>query len=407
MKENSQVDPEQEAKQAEKDTKKTLESYYEVAKHRMGRAPTPEEVLRIMSESKDMTKAESEHPQSEQVMMPNEQAPEGSEEDSEGSGCPSILDMKVYHGMKDGVPDASKILFYEDTDGDVFDTANQEWMDGRPDYIDHLHSRPIQNDETDIIAAIAHGVMGDDDFDTLDKAGMIGSNSKKLWELKNKLQGQIEQLEQSQAGDFDEGLEKSEDFEEDDEIQSDDSSMEYSESDQEVESNGDDEELAGEDHLSEIVQSAMAAALAGPHLEATIRAIVRQEMGKGAAPEAPSVVVEEENEESEENMLKKSQQNKTGPDGELTHSFDKPVNGKNSKGHIVGTVGETGTHTTGGVHRGSSIIPKTRGGVMVLVSSDLHAPEGDELRFSHENDARKYLDKLNPKTPKQKNDIPF
>ena len=81
---------------------------------------------------------------------------------------------------------------------------------------------------------------------------------------------------------------------------------------------------------------------------------------------------------------------------------------KNDKGFTIGTKGKTGTHEKGGIYRGSAIIPRSQGGVMVLVGGDLYSPYGDdELRFKTEKEAKKFLDSLRKKTKAEKNDIPF
>jgi len=267
------VDPEQEAKLAEKETKKQIESYYEVAKHRLGRVPTMEEIVAVMSEQT----ADSEHPESEQVLMPNEEAPEElSQEEQEG---PDILHMKVYHGMKNGEPDKGKILYYESPRGSVYDCATQEWTEDRPEIIDHLHSRPMQYEEQDIIAAIVNGVMGDEDYDALSSVGMMGENSQKLWDLTKTLQTQVEDLERAQV-EPPEHLGKSDDEEEESfgDGTQEDSGDEYEESDRGCEQ---EEVVQGSDLISEMIHSAMSEAMTSPYLEETIRKIVREEMSGG------------------------------------------------------------------------------------------------------------------------------
>lgn len=297
--------PQDKDKQAEKDTKKQIEAHIEVAKHRLGRVPTVDEVMAIMSESQDAQK--SEHPQSEQVLMPNEASPEGGEEEDPG---PKILSMQVYHGMKQGEggtrePDEAKILFYETPDGMVYDCASQEWLDDRPDVVDHLHSRPLQYNDTDIISAIVNGVMDDEDYDALDKAGMISENPQKLWSLTKNLKGQIEELEMSQE--LEDELEKSEEYPGDEEEDSEEEPEETDDTEPDAESveespeptadSGESESSESEigtDQIAEIIKSAMSEAFAGPYLEQTIRKIVQEEMSGGSkrsdvSPERPEV----------------------------------------------------------------------------------------------------------------------
>ena len=76
----------------------------------------------------------------------------------------------------------------------------------------------------------------------------------------------------------------------------------------------------------------------------------------------------------------------------------------NTHGNKVGTKGLTGTHEHDSVHRQSGIRPRSKGGVAVIVSSNLHSPEGDELRFQSTKQAKSYLDGLKQKS---KPDGPF
>jgi len=84
-----------------------------------------------------------------------------------------------------------------------------------------------------------------------------------------------------------------------------------------------------------------------------------------------------------------------------------PQGTHNNHGMQVGTRGLTGTHEHGGVHRNSGIYPRKQGGVMVIVDSELHAPDGDELRFKTKNKAIEHLNSLRDKRPEEFNDIPF
>jgi hypothetical protein len=78
----------------------------------------------------------------------------------------------------------------------------------------------------------------------------------------------------------------------------------------------------------------------------------------------------------------------------------------NCHGSYVGERGETGVHALGKEHRGSGVIPRAGGGVMVIVSSLLDAPGGDEVRFDTEGEAVAFLDGLKAlRAPK--NGIPF
>ena len=98
----------------------------------------------------------------------------------------------------------------------------------------------------------------------------------------------------------------------------------------------------------------------------------------------------------------------------FTDSSKKHDNGRgnyNHHGKLVGTSGITGTHSHGGTftHGGldtfggeisSNMIARPGGGVMVLVTGDVnHEDAGGELRFKHEDDAKKHLSSMKVKTP--------
>jgi hypothetical protein len=124
---------------------------------------------------------------------------------------PKVLHLKVFYGMgeaqdKDGKsekkPDPNKVLFYQGQDGSTYDVAQRTWVDP-PSILDHLPSRPVQFDEKghDIIRAIAHGVIDDEDYATLDKSGLINDTGKNVYGLYKKaldLTDQIDSLEKSE-----------------------------------------------------------------------------------------------------------------------------------------------------------------------------------------------------------------
>jgi hypothetical protein len=221
---------------------------------------------------------------------------------------PKILDMKVYFGLsnKDGEkkPDPTKILYYESSDGSCYDCENQQWLAKRPSVCDHLYCREIEASEQDLIAAIAHGVMDDEDYNALDKNGIISEMPKKLWENIKKLKSLNEQLSNNS-----ENLHKAEDenklqskensFSEDslsDDVSNDvyddvsnDVYDDYDESDEHSEKDTLDfiddyvdnnftetseERFPGEDVVSQIISKAMAEA------DDRIREIVREEFFK-------------------------------------------------------------------------------------------------------------------------------
>src|SRR5690606_1340782 len=119
---------------------------------------------------------------------------------------PKILHYKVYYGMKLGksptgeqtrVPDPKRALFFESKDGRCYDTKQHSWCPERPEILDHLQSRPLMFDEQghDIMSALLHGVMDDEDFQDLDKAELLNDHHKKIYALNKQLQTQVAGLE--------------------------------------------------------------------------------------------------------------------------------------------------------------------------------------------------------------------
>jgi len=205
--------------------------------------------------------------------------PAAAPAEGEGTYLPRILDMKVVYGLGDGgaggerKPDPHKVLFYHDTVGDRFyDCGKQEWCHDKPSVVEHLPSRPLLHNDQDVIAAIAHGVMDDADFEALDKSGMMGEMPKKLWGHIKHLKKLHEDLEREQHA-----LSKAED----------ESQPQPADKDLHPEGHagGDDEpssvagpegegRMAGDDVISEIVRLAMADS------DDRIRQIVREELAK-------------------------------------------------------------------------------------------------------------------------------
>ena len=279
-------DPEADAKAAEKDTKKVFESYFEVAKHQLGRAPTPDEVMQVMNQSKEVEK--SEFPQAESVPMPNMQQEQPEQQEAETDKGPAILHMKIYHGVKDGQPDPDGILFYEHPSGLVYDCDSQEWLPSRPAILDRLLSRPMGFMERDIMSAILNGVMSDDDYEALDSRSMIGEHPRKLWELNKKLKTQIDELERAKDMSTDDALKKSDDdfdgeeSEEEDvvDVESEENESEEVESEEteaQVTSESSEEpDLPGDNILQKILETALSPGNLGPYIEAAVRKVMSE-----------------------------------------------------------------------------------------------------------------------------------
>jgi hypothetical protein len=189
MAENTTKKPE--VDQGEKDTKKLIESHMAVLKHKLGRAPTVDEIAKAVTEAG-----------TSQESVP---AIEPSAEETTAE--PKVLKLKVYYGMgskktdKGDVkePDPNKVLFYEHGDGRCFDCSSQAWSDQKPPMLDHLPSRPLMFDSknTDIIRAIANGVLDDEDFTELDKSGALNDDSRKVYNLQKKAREIAFNLEKS------------------------------------------------------------------------------------------------------------------------------------------------------------------------------------------------------------------
>jgi hypothetical protein len=288
-----------------KELKRLLDAHIEVAKARLGRAPSLEDLQKMITvtheASANQTPVASEKPQSgepkQEVKSPEgatTELSEGLQKDEEKE--PSILSMKVYYGLGTGVfpadaekkPDPNKVLFYETADGRAYDTNDNKWCDQRPAVLDHLPCRPIQFNERDIVAAIAHGVMEDGDFDALDKAQMISETPRKLWSLKKRLMSQVEELEKSQVAEIEEPEEEIDTdlLPGEDPHKGDNFISKFKEfagvSDYQIDAN--EQELPGDDVLSQIIQAATAEALTG--MEEMIRAIVRDELGMSQSSES-------------------------------------------------------------------------------------------------------------------------
>ena len=220
---NAKASPADLAKDDEKQLKKLLDSYTAVAAHKLGRPPTLEDLTKMISENQGQesiqtvatqTPMASRSPGERSIDKTSDTSPKqatqpmdkAAEPEMEGEGeesSPKILHMKVYYGMggegENRKPDPSNVMFYESQDGRCYDCNAQAWSDSRPLLVDHLPSRAIQFNEKDIVGAMMHGVMDDEDYEALDKAQMIGDTPRRLWELTKQLKGYNDQLAKSEA----------------------------------------------------------------------------------------------------------------------------------------------------------------------------------------------------------------
>jgi hypothetical protein len=199
MSEDNQQDP-------KKELKKLMESHLAVLEHKLGHAPSMQEMLAFLSETNDAPKAAPDAaPSQDQDGQPQADAADPSTGEAE-LGEPKILGCKAYYGMTKGqdgsrTSDPRKVLFYEMPAGDVYDCNTQEWCPERPQVLDHLNSRGLEYDENghDIMAAIVNGVLDEDDYSALDKCDMLNDHHRKVWELNKRLQENLAGLQKSET----------------------------------------------------------------------------------------------------------------------------------------------------------------------------------------------------------------
>lgn len=272
-----------------KELKKLLEAHVSVLTHQLKRAPTMEDMVQFLSEQR----------------VPTEQSEAGEVQKTEQpiqevAGEPKILSYKLYYGMKNNQgkrePDPNSVLFYERADGQCYDTSKHEWCQERPQIVDHLQSRELMFDEGghDIMSAIVHGIMDDEDYAALLDADLLNDHHKKVWELNKQLQSQMAALQKSKESSEDESEEQPEptnatESQPTEKVAA--SQSENGEDNFEPEAasldvagqeggTSEDGDVAGENVFEQIVAAAMAEALDGAlgDLENKIRTIVRDEI---------------------------------------------------------------------------------------------------------------------------------
>ena len=199
-----------------KNLKKLLDAHMAVLEHRLGRTPTIEDLLDNLQETKDAVEV-SQEGQKDPSQGESLDVEDGSDPNTE----PKILHYKVYYGMNgDGdsrKPDPNTILYFESPEGKCYDIKNHDWSPGRPDVLNHLPSRPLMFDERgqDIMAALLHGVLDDEDYEALNQNSMLNEHHQKVWELNKQLNSQIEsavELEKSEEDDEIESVNENLDF---------------------------------------------------------------------------------------------------------------------------------------------------------------------------------------------------
>lgn len=201
-------------KEKAKELKTLLDSYTAVAHHKLGRLPTIEELTKMIDEhesqpsttvvaSRDLAltpkpspapvidKMIGDSPAARAKEEPTQEVkgyprtePElmkGADEQPADSSEPAILRYVVYYGRSGDKPDASHILFYKDpTLNRWYDCEKKQWSSDQASWMDHLPSRPITASNTDLISAIASGVMTPGEFGALSAHGILTPDARRL-----------------------------------------------------------------------------------------------------------------------------------------------------------------------------------------------------------------------------------
>lgn len=179
---------------SDKDLKKLLNSYIEVMRHKLGRVPTTEELLSHMSGNDDLEKSDEPVADEEVLGAPTQDNAIAMIKEHTSVPDPSFVNMKVFHGRTDGNPDISKVLYYEHPNGLVYDTHQDNWLFHRPEVLNHLDSRPMLHDDHDLMQAIMHGMIDDNDYKALETRGLLTGPVQKMWDLSQDLKRQYHEL---------------------------------------------------------------------------------------------------------------------------------------------------------------------------------------------------------------------
>lgn len=207
------MNEEEQQKNLEKELKKKIDSFVEVTKHRLGRAPSLEDVIdtiKHLSGEQQMPEDEQNNIISFVEKLKSDELEKGSENPAvpesnteEPIQGPKILTSRIYYGLgEDKKPDKHNVLFYE-KDGRYFDCDKKEWRDEKPAVLGSLNVRPIRYHDYDIMSAMVNGVMDDDDYQHLEKAGMISESSKKVYDLMRQTEKLSKDINDVNAGQFD------------------------------------------------------------------------------------------------------------------------------------------------------------------------------------------------------------
>lgn len=269
------------------ETKKKLDSYLTVLSNELGREPTFDEFKSYLS--KDSSSVETPVASKQPDYDTNEEIHDAESDkelrqesvektSEEKRSIPKILKIRVHYGLSDKngerSPDPEKVLFYSTPEGQCYDCKKKLWLDEQPGILQHLNHRPIEAKESDIIRAIAHGIMDKDDIDALSGKELLSDSAMLLWEKMNKLNDLYQEYEDMKKAE--------EDDIEDPIIQDEEGSMVLEDEDsvdtESVDYNQDKSSvpILGEDHVAEIIQLA----LGEPKNRDIIRSIVQEEIQK-------------------------------------------------------------------------------------------------------------------------------
>jgi hypothetical protein len=181
---------EKDPSESNKETKKLFDSAVGYLTHRLGRAPTIEEIANaLITEPEKIQATEKEEKEAEEKQV--------------ASSIPKLLTYKIHYGMSKSPegktqPDPMNILYYVDQEGNrAYDCKNRCWTPDIPDIVQHLPGRDLEDSPNgeDVREAIIHGVMGEDDYNALDSRGLISDKMKQLYSLIGKLNTQTQALE--------------------------------------------------------------------------------------------------------------------------------------------------------------------------------------------------------------------
>ena len=104
---------------------------------------------------------------------------------------PRILNFRLYYGKSSQNP----LYYFDPTTDSFFCTQTKQWLGERPPVCEHLNERGLGT--TDVFDAILHGVMDDQDYDSLEKMNLIDDRSRQLWKKLTLMHEQTQQMMKS------------------------------------------------------------------------------------------------------------------------------------------------------------------------------------------------------------------